>query len=132
MKLQGYRDTFYTYSGKVSDICRPLALAGVGILWLFKKETSGQISVPQELIWPGLLIILGLLADLLQYFVGSIIWLVYYRRKERAGVGEEAELPYHSGWLEFPIQLFFWAKAALFVVAYWYIGIFFYHTVTFN
>jgi hypothetical protein len=132
MNLQGYRDTFYTYSGKVSDICRPLALAGIGILWIFKKDTGGQITVPHELILPGLLIIGGLLADLLQYFVGSIIWLTYYRVKESEGVGEEVELPLHSVWLEVPIQILFWAKAILFVVAYYFIAIFFYHAVTFQ
>ncbi len=132
MKLQGYRDTFYTYSGKVSDICRSLALAGVGILWIFKKESNGQISVPQELILPGLLIIAGLLADLLQYFIGTVIWFIYYRQKERQDVGEEVELPLHSEWLEVPIQIVFWLKAVLFVVAYCFIALFFYHTVTFK
>jgi hypothetical protein len=132
MKLQEYREAFYTFSGKVSDICRPLALAGIGILWIFRKEDVGQISVPHELILPGLLIIAGLLADLLQYVVGTVVWFVYYRIKEWNGVAEDAELPLHSIWLEAPIHFFFFVKAILFVVAYYFIALFFSHMVTFK
>lgn len=129
MRLQGYRDTFYTFSGKVSDICRQLALAGIAILWIFKTESNGQLSVPHELVLPGLLIVAGLLADLLQYFVGAIIWFLYYRWQEFQGVGEDTELS-HSIWFEAPIHFLFWAKAILFIIAYYYIFVFFFHAVS--
>jgi len=132
MKIQGYRETFYTYSGKVSDICRPLALAGIAILWIFKRDVNGVISVPRDLLLPGLLIIAGLLADLLQYFIGTIIWFIYYRKKEIEGVAEETDLPLHSDWLDVPIHIMFFVKAGLFVAAYYYIACFFWRTVTFN
>jgi hypothetical protein len=132
MKIQGYRDTYYLYSGKVSDVCRPLALAGFAILWLFKQEANGQIAIPHDLRLPGFLIVLGLLADILQYAVGAIIWFFFYRCKEKEGVKEEDEIPLHSGLLEVPIQFFFIAKAGLFIVAYYFLGEFFLRTVAFK
>jgi len=131
MKLQAYRETYYTYTGKVSDICRPLGLAGIAILWIFKTESGGQFSVPRELMWPGLLIVAGLAADLLQYLVGSIIWFLFYRVKEYQGVNEETDLA-HGIFLEAPIHLLFWAKAILIAVAYYYIFLFFLHAVSFK
>jgi hypothetical protein len=129
MKLQGYRETYYTYTGKVSDICRPLGLAGIAILWIFKTESGGKISVPHELLLPGLLIVIGLAADLLQYVVGSIIWFLFYRVKEHQGTSEELDLG-HNIWLEVPIHVLFWAKAGLFVAAYYYIYLFFFNAVS--
>jgi hypothetical protein len=94
-------------------------------------DTNGQLSVPHELVLPGLIIVAGLLADLLQYFIGAIIWFIYYRVKEAQGVDENTELS-HSVWLEAPIHFLFWAKAILFVVAYYYIFVFLFHVVSFK
>jgi len=43
MNLQDYRDDFYTYSGKASDISRQLAFAGIAIIWIFKKEVPATV-----------------------------------------------------------------------------------------
>src|SRR5262245_49460778 len=102
MKLPGYRETFYVYSGKASDICRQLAFAGIAVIWLFKKDVVGQPTLPIELIWSGVFIVLSLVADVFQYVLASIVWRLFYRAKEKAGVSEEQELE-HSIWLERPI-----------------------------
>ena len=66
MNLQDYRDDFYTYSGKASDISRQLAFAGIAIIWIFKKKVPATgLTVPSELILPGILIVLALGVDLL-------------------------------------------------------------------
>jgi hypothetical protein len=83
MNLQGYRDTFYFFTGKVSDISRQLAFAGIAIIWIFKKDVPGTgLTVPRELLLPGVFIVLALGFDLLQYCIATVIWFFYYRIKE--------------------------------------------------
>jgi len=94
MNLQDYRDDFYTYSGKASDISRQLAFAGIAIIWIFKKEVPATgLTVPRELILPGILIVLALGVDLLQYCLATVIWWLFYRKKEREGVHEDTARP---------------------------------------
>ena len=117
MKLQGYRETFYIYSGKVSEITRQLAFAGIALIWLFKKESAGQFSVPRELIMPGALIVAALALDLVHYIIGSVVWFVFYREQEKIGRSEEKEID-HSAWLELPIWIPFFLKTACVLTAY--------------
>jgi hypothetical protein len=113
----------YTYSGKASDISRQLALAGIAVIWLFKKEVANQVSIPEQLILPGILIVAALACDLLQYCAGSIIWWLFYRAKETEGVREDTNIK-HSVYLEGPIWAFFLAKVVLLMWAYVGIAIF--------
>lgn len=120
MNLQGYRETFYTYSGKASDLNRQLGFAGIGIIWLFKKETAGALSLPPEIILPGIFIVASLALDMLQYVVGAIIWRIFYRLKELAHVGEKADLS-HSPLLEGAITSLFALKILCLLIAYYLI-----------
>ena len=81
MNLQGYRETFYTYSGKASDLTRQLAFAGIAVIWLFKKEPVQGLTIPHELIFPGLLIVTCLAFDLAQYGLGSLLWYIFYKSR---------------------------------------------------
>jgi thiamine transporter ThiT len=82
--VEGYWQDFYEFSGKASDINRQLAFAAIAVIWLFKTDTpNGQITIPHDLIWPGILIVAALAADLLQYVAGSLIWGSYARYLER-------------------------------------------------
>jgi hypothetical protein len=92
MKLQDYIDTFYTFTAKASDVNRQLAFAGIAIIWLFKKETPAGITIPHELLWPSFLIVLSLALDMLQYWLASMTWRVFYRKKEKAGISADAEI----------------------------------------
>jgi hypothetical protein len=123
MILQKYREDFYFFSGKASDISRQLAFAAIAVIWLFKKDTAGQLTVPLELIRPGILVVLALALDLLQYCSAALIWYFYYRSLEKKKVPETADTQ-HSVWLERPISFFFWAKIAVVILAYYYILIF--------
>jgi hypothetical protein len=107
--VEHYRQTFYDFSGKASDATRQLAL-------LFKKDAP--LSIPHDLIVPGILVVAALAADLLQYAVGAGIWYAYYRHLERKGISETAD---HSLWLERPIQVLFWIKIAFVILAYFLI-----------
>jgi len=120
MKLQNYREDFYTYSGKASDVSRQLAFAAIAIVWLFKQDKAGQLAIPRELFLPSILVVLALAADLLHYCLGAVTWYLFYRSKERKKVPETAEIQ-HSEWLERPISFLFWVKIILVIVAYWFI-----------
>jgi hypothetical protein len=114
--VEHYRTTFYEFSGKASDATRALAFAGIAFIWLFKKETlAGQLSIPHDLIFPGILIVAALAADFLQYVVAAAIWYVYYRYLEWKGITEAVD---HSSWLELPITVLFCAKVVFIIWAY--------------
>jgi len=117
MKLTEYRNDFYTYSGKASDLNRQLAFAGIAVIWLFKKDSSGELTIPRDLVFPGMFIVVSLILDMLHYCVASVTWRLFYRSKEKAGVNEEIEIT-HSVWLERPMWFLFLAKVAFVVLAY--------------
>lgn len=123
MKIQDYRDTFYTFSGKASDLNRQLGFAGIAIIWLFKKEPIGGLTIPRELVLPSFLIVGSLVCDMVQYCLASIIWHWFYRSKEKIGIKEDKDLA-HSVWLERPIWIAFWLKIVLIVAAYVFISLF--------
>ena len=111
-----YQKDSYEFSGKASDISRQLAFAAIAVIWLFKTDTpTGYITIPPDLIWPGILIVSALAADLLQYVAGSLIWGSYARYLERKHIpGVER----HSKWLVLPIWGLFEIKIALVIGAY--------------
>lgn len=83
MKLADTRESYYAMSGKVSEIVRQLALAGIAVIWIFKKEVNGEVQVSRLLISAGILIVLGLIGDLLQYYVATRKWDKFNLQKER-------------------------------------------------
>src|SRR5450759_2096324 len=118
MKLQDYREDFYTFSGKASDLNRQLAFAGIALIWLFKKDSSlAGFSIPHELLLPAILIVTSLALDMGHYVVASLIWRSFYRSKEKIGIDEVQELQ-HSPYLELPIYALFCAKIAFVLFAY--------------
>src|SRR5437016_3285049 len=84
---QGYKDRDY-FSGKISDISRQLAFAGIGIIWVFKIGTESQQTVPRNLVPAGFLLVLGLTFDFLHYLAGTALWHVYTKRAHKAGLDE--------------------------------------------
>lgn len=116
MKLKDARENYYFHTGKTSELVRQLGLAGIAVIWLFKKDVAGVPKIPEELFLPLVLIVLGLALDLLQYVSGSIIWGFYQRWKEKR-VEEDAdfEAPRQLNW---PAIGFFALKAPAVVAAY--------------
>lgn len=117
MKVKDYRADFYTFTGKASDLNRQLALAGIAIIWLFKKDTIPGMSIPREMLWPGALIVASLATDIIHYCAASLIWRSVYRRLEDAGKDDEDDTT-HSVWLERPLWALFCLKIALVLAAY--------------
>lgn len=122
MKLAEYRKTFYEFSGKASDVSRQLAFAAIAIIWLFKTDLpgGGHLTIPHALIFPGILIVTALAADLLQYILASLIWRLYYRYLEKKRLPHDEDIQ-HSPWLEIPITALFWVKVFLVILAYIFI-----------
>lgn len=117
MNLKDARENYYFHSGKTSELVRQLALAGIAVVWLFKYEVLGVPKIPAPLLVPLCLIVIGLAFDLLQYATATGIWGVFQRRKEHAGVSEDAEFtaPPQLNW---PALVFFWLKVLSIAVAY--------------
>lgn len=123
MKLQDYRETFYTFSGKASDLNRQFGFGAIALIWLFKQDIAGRPSIPHALLVPSVLVVSALLLDMLQYMVASAIWYNFYRRKEKEGLSEEEEIT-HSPWLERPTTLLFAVKVFLMIACYGFLLVF--------
>ena len=71
------RDAYNNSTAQVSNNIRTFALAGIGVIWLF-KETSKIQGVPfqldKQLLIATYFIIACLIVDLLQYLYLSIVW----------------------------------------------------------
>jgi hypothetical protein len=67
-------------TGKTSDIARQAGLAGIALVWLFKREAPPVI--PPALVLPLGCIFVGLLLDFLQYAVTGILWGRFRDRME--------------------------------------------------
>ena len=119
-KLQDYREAFYTFSGKASDLSRQLSFAGIALIWLFKQDRAGQPVIPPELILPSIFIVGSLALDMVHYVTASGIWYLFYRSKENANVKESTELK-HSPWLDGTIMVLFAAKLMCVILAYLWI-----------
>ena len=123
MRLSDVRAAYGEYSGKASDIARQLGFAGIALIWLFRTEVAGQPQIPDALLAPGLMIVIALTFDLLQYVSGAIVWSAYNRRAERQGRSqeEEFEAPPAMNW---PALFFFWGKVAFLALAYVQLSLF--------
>jgi hypothetical protein len=111
MTLTDYRETYYTFSAKASDISRQLSFAGIALIWVFKIENGGPLAVPAPLHWPAFLFAAALAFDLLHSVCGTFIWGIFARYHERKGTNEDEEIdaPAYFNW---PILACFCLKLA--------------------
>jgi hypothetical protein len=92
-KLKEYKEDYYTFTGKVSEVNRSLAFSGIAIVWIFNKtNTNDLINIPSELSLPLFLFFITIALDLLQYLIGGLIWFFFYKYHENKGMDEEDEL----------------------------------------
>ena len=120
MKLSDYRETYYEFSGKTSDIARHLAFAGIALIWIFKIGAAPAPKIPQELHIPTILLALTLAFDLLQYFVGTAIWGIFqwYQERKLENIKDDPELTTPS-WFKSPQLFFFCLKVITILWAYY-------------
>ena len=119
MKLSDYRQEYYGYSSKLSEITRQLNFAGIAIIWIFRvgDKNGGGIPFAPSLLWVLYLFAVSLAFDLGHYIYATAAWGLFCRRKEKAGVKEDKVLkaPIKINW---PTLGFFWGKVCLNVVGY--------------
>lgn len=122
MKLSEYRKTYYEFSGKVSDVARHLAFAGIALIWIFKVGTKDSPRVPTELLPPSAFFVASLALDLLQYIAATCVWGVFQWSEERKleNVTDNPELDAPS-WFKWPQFIFFVLKLVAVVIAYYFL-----------
>lgn len=117
MQLQDYKDDYYSFSSRASDISRQLSFAGIALIWIFKSDRGGPLSIPLDLLWPAFLFASALALDLLHYIIGTFIWGRFYHYHENKGMKdtEELDAPRYFIW---PISSCFWGKLAAVLAGY--------------
>lgn len=118
MKLSKYLEDSHFYSGKVSDITRQLAFAGIAVVWVFKQEGKLVPIIPNPMLKPLALLVLALGADFLQYFILALIWYLFYHYHEKRKKEEDPDLPPHSLWYIRPSGFLWFLKSCAVVSAY--------------
>lgn len=125
MNLADVRAAYYERTAKASDIARQLGFAGIAIIWVFKTEVAGSLTIPNELRLAGVLLVISLALDFLQYVYASSAWGIFHRFKENERDNKEArgiaftdefQAPDQINW---PTLIFFWMKLGVLSVAYW-------------
>ncbi len=130
MKLSEYKETYYTFTAKASDVARTAAFAGIALVWVFKIDAKPIPRLPGDLLLPTGLFTLGIGFDLIHYVAASVIWGLFHRHHEKRLVNrtDDPELE-HSPWLLRIINCLFalkllcvtsgYAFTILFIVRQW-------------
>ncbi len=84
-------------TGKLSDVARQAAYAGLAAIWIFKTGDAANYHLDRSLGWAGVLFVLALALDLAQY-AGNIVLRWRHARDEETvrGVdymGDDITLP---------------------------------------
>lgn len=128
MKLSDYRETYYEFSGKASEVARKLAFAGIALIWIFKTSDVPTPKIPEELILPTGLLVLTLAFDLFQYVAATIIWgfFQWYEEKKLNDINDDPELSSHPCF-KWPQNTFFGLKLMSISMAFVLLSIFVWH-----
>ena len=89
MTLQEYRDKSYVFSGKLSANVKQLAFGGIAIVWMFKTSEKGVDTLPQILLISIIFIVLTLVIDSLQYYIGATSWDKFCNEQEKIGKAKD-------------------------------------------
>ncbi len=116
MKLSDARESFYSNTGTVSELCRKLSYSGLAVIWIIR--TGSDLSASYETWWLWILIgyVLSLACDLLQYFSLGECWRRYNDERFKAGVSldDEVEPPERLNYMGF---LFYYVKFGLVTIS---------------
>jgi len=119
LTLSDLRDTYYEATGTASGIVRQIAFAGLAFVWVFSggggKTIASQLTIPTSLVVVGLLLVITLTIDLVQYLSRSAIYGGYHLYMEKHTGKFKGDLPSRINW--FP-DLCFWLKALTLAAAY--------------
>ena len=117
-KLSEFKEDYYFFTGKLSDINRQIAFAGIALIWVFKKGEELNFQIDEALILPALLIVCSLAFDMFKYIYKSITWSIFYTIKNRKHKNEDKKIK-SPEYLNYPAWFFFVTKVILVLIAYW-------------
>lgn len=117
-KISDFKNDYYFFTGKLSDINRQIAFAGIAIIWVFKKGENSEIQIDNDLVLPAILIVCALAFDIFQYIYQSITWSIFYTYYNRKYKKEEQKIE-SPEYLNYPSWAFFFIKVILVLIAYW-------------
>jgi hypothetical protein len=122
LSIKDSRATYYEASGKLSDISRQLAFAGIAIIWIFKIEASERLAIPEGLLFSAIAIIIFFAFDFCQYLSTTLIWGYFTRKKEKEifEQGAEDKFLVPSWYPKVPMAFF---AGKLFAISLTYIAI---------
>jgi hypothetical protein len=117
MKLDDYKNDFYYFTGKLSDLSRQLAFAGLAVVWIFKYTSeTNQIQIDRGLVLPAILLIASLTTDLLQYIYQSACWSIFFHYHEKRKAPNEEFLA--PSWMNYFSWIAFVLKVIFLIIAY--------------
>lgn len=119
-KLSEFKEDYYFFTGKLSDINRQIAFAGIALIWVFKKGENTDFQIDSALILPAILIVCALAVDMFQYIYQSIVWANFYTKKNRKYKSEEKKIK-SPEYLNIPAWILFGLKVSLVLISYWFI-----------
>jgi len=117
MNIDDARQSYYEHSGKLSDVNRQLAFAGIAVIWIFATITKGEITLPDNLIFPLYLFIIVLALDLFHYIALAWFWGGFQQIKEWQDVSESEEFK-APRWINTPGWTFWMLKVIANIWAY--------------
>ncbi|WP_421805709.1 hypothetical protein [Flagellimonas sp.] len=117
-KLSEFKEDYYFFTGKLSDINRQIAFAGIALIWVFKKGENSEFQIDSELILPAILIVGALAFDIFQYIYQSITWSIFYTYHNRKHKSEDKKIK-SPEYLNYPSWMLFFIKVILVLFAYW-------------
>ena len=116
MNFKGWRKEADFFTGKLSDINRQMALAGIAIIWIFR--TTDQSNLIPDPLKPALsFLVLSLVVDLAHYLYGSIVWSSYVRYHEHRKTKSKEEIEPHIVW-KLITYVFLLLKVTFLIIAY--------------
>lgn len=119
-ELDHYRLAAEEFTGLASTAARTLALSGIAIIWIFKLEGEHGPHLPPELLKPALWLVIALSLDLLQYFIGAVVWTFLHRHHELKGRKPEDKVAVSPFW-PWTLNVLFGLKVIAVGVAYYYL-----------
>jgi len=117
LKLEECSTAYQDLSRTASEVARKVAFSGIALIWVFTPGQPSNPAIPRDLLVPGILIVLGLALDLLQYISGTVSWGVYARTQANSG-RKASDTVKPPRWLNWPQNTTFCLKLASIVVAY--------------
>lgn len=120
MKLEEYKKKSHEYTAKASEIGRQINFAGIGIIWIIKTSNNELNISSSTILIPLVLISISLMLDFCQYFFGGLIWINFYKEKEKQGLSKEFDVTSEE-WRSRILYWLYYLKFIFMTIAYIFI-----------